>query len=220
MVGCFFTFSRLLLQPSIDINTADDDGITAFEFLLHNGSREVLDILEVFKDLGDKLDILETGAFSAACSAQEYPKSNDNINIGKERCEWLLNNYPNINVTKTFEDEGPLHWAINNDNQELAKFLFKVDGIDVNQICYDNTPIMQAIEHTNIPMFLLILSNPNVDLRMVNRKGKSVLHSACEADTGRAFLVKKLMQTGKFSEKEKTDCENGKYWKHLINNKK
>ena len=62
-------------------------------------------------------------------------------------------------------------------------------------------------------MFLLLFNQPNVDLTLVDKEGKSVLHYACECDTGRSFLISKIMETGKFTEKEKQDCENEKYWK-------
>ena len=90
-----FILSRLLSLPGIDINAKDDEGLTAFDMLLENVEPEDEDILDLFKNLGKKLRIYRGAPFASAAS---YYSRGGGGSTAVRRCQWLLDNFPTINV--------------------------------------------------------------------------------------------------------------------------
>lgn len=120
-----------------------------------------------------------------------------NININEINCNvYKIKNLWNFKIFKF--NNTALHESLNSKKyyqvNEIVKLLLNYKGIDINiQNLCGKSPIMIAQKNGNKKVVDLLLSNPNINLNLIDKKRKSLLSLSYDNDELFTMLVKNLV---------------------------
>ena len=216
-----YSVVQFLLENGAEITSVNDDGYSAFQYLISPHDRNytlIKQFLEKGADVNAKDARSGKSMMHYAIERESLPRIKELVAMGatvnvfdkegnrprvdeSEIIMYLVNNGADINAVDSRHDSY-ICVAVGDNDLELAHFLIS-KGIDVNQNCYfSEPPIIKAIEDQNLTLVQFLADN-NADLNAIGYFDRNVMEYA--EREGNQEIIDFLKSRGAMSKADKNE---------------
>ncbi|EFX04346.1 ankyrin repeat protein [Grosmannia clavigera kw1407] len=196
---------EFLSHDNVDVNMEDRNGYTPLYTALLNGRRSIVSLLlqhpKVDASIGPRSQsplvlaargnnveaigpLLERPEVRASAFFYESVRQSIFVAVIQgyaQMTRLLLGRHP-VNINDfSYEGWHPLHYAIRAFAHGM-KLLLSIDGIDVNFLCHNLTPLICAVLTQNMEAVKLLLSRSDIDINISGPRGTALSCSLFKTD--------------------------------------
>ncbi len=213
--GLSLILTSLLNYKSIQINKTDKFRRTALHRAVENGHTHIVELLLERRDIELGIKCINLEEFDGEGETPvDLAIANNSFDIVT-----MLVRHPNfkdmINIPNT-KGQTILWQACENNNYELVKIVFEVEGIEVTSVSLDGTsPFSRAAFHVNKNIMLLFLEHPKTEINTkVGSKQTPILTWAEKEDLN---IVQLLIQHPNFHTLELEEARQTSFFDIICN---